>query len=1041
MFQRTCDIVQHLEKTKKPQCKAACNAMKDLIRRSRFMPRRDMPRRRVPSPQPSPQPSASIHPRPTHDTDEPESQGEFQGDFFGDDYAANDFPGLDGEADSDSENEDEPESNDAVAVEMEPVYERPREPVQVAEEHAEVSEANMDTPRPSRLCDLPAHRDGVYVQTFGHRAGATVENAATALRPYSSGNGFEHYESKINGIKENLYAPFGSQMDWEVARWAKMRGTGSTAFSDLLAIEGVAESLDLSYRNSDELNKIIDKEIPAHRPSFFRREVIIAGETFDIYQRPVQECIDALYGAPEHAPYLCFTPERHYADADMTQRLYHDMNTGKWWWSTQTQLEEDKPGATIIPVIISSDKTQLTLFRNKTAYPVYLTIGNLPKEIRRKPSKQGQVLLAYLPTTSLKHISNKAQRRRMVANLFHACMSSLLAPLKEAGTDGVIMASGDGVKRRCHPILASYIGDYPEQVLVTCSYYGDCPLCLEEKMGLGSYPCAAHSRSPELARQASDLVGTDEWSQACLDANIKPVQYPFWKDLPYTDIFRSITPDLLHQLYQGVMKHLIQWITKIVGADEIDARVRRLPANHSIRHFHKGITTLSRVSGTEHKQMCIFLLNLILDVPHLSASQSKKLITSTRALLDFLYLACYPIHSNNSLDLLESSLKDFHNHKEIFIELGAREHFSIPKLHSLCHYVQAIKLYGTCDNYNTETTERLHIDFAKDAYRASNRKDEYSQMTKWLERREKIIHHSNYLDWKQSQPARSESESTQSTSLSTPPVRYTIPGSQRTLLDLKCPLSTRMTRFPTVKTVGFAKLEDHIEKGGYGAARFEYTLKEFVARYRGLTNEGQIEDMAIFLSFSFRSVPVWHRIKFRNEELFGSETLDVVAAHPRRINPRGEVTQVSHFDAALIRTDWQNNTGIVSASERDFLQGLQIGRVRVIFSFPTSEKHQSRLFTPGTKPPSHLAYVEWFTKLSPRPDPATGLFRIKPLMRRDGSRAISVVPVEAIQQSVNLYPKWGGTVPPGWSRESILDTCPIFYLNPFKNTRMHFNMP
>lgn len=75
----------------------------------------------------------------------------------------------------------------------------------------------------------------------------------------------------------------------------------------------------------------------------------------------------------------------------------------------QEQLESEKPGATIIPIIIS-DKTQLTTFGNKTAYPVYITIGNLPKEIRWKPSHQAQILLAYLPTTKLEHIKNKAAR-------------------------------------------------------------------------------------------------------------------------------------------------------------------------------------------------------------------------------------------------------------------------------------------------------------------------------------------------------------------------------------------------------------------------------------------------------------------------------------------------------------------------------------------------------------------------------------------------------------------------------------------------------
>lgn len=46
------------------------------------------------------------------------------------------------------------------------------------------------------------------------------------------------YLHAIHG-KSNPWAPFKSQNDWEVARWAKLRGKGSNAFNDLLAIPGV----------------------------------------------------------------------------------------------------------------------------------------------------------------------------------------------------------------------------------------------------------------------------------------------------------------------------------------------------------------------------------------------------------------------------------------------------------------------------------------------------------------------------------------------------------------------------------------------------------------------------------------------------------------------------------------------------------------------------------------------------------------------------------------------------------------------------------
>ena len=40
--------------------------------------------------------------------------------------------------------------------------------------------------------------------------------------------------------------------------------------------------------------------------------------------------------------------------------------------SFQEELEKKEPGATIVPVILSTDKTQLTLFGNTQAYPVSL---------------------------------------------------------------------------------------------------------------------------------------------------------------------------------------------------------------------------------------------------------------------------------------------------------------------------------------------------------------------------------------------------------------------------------------------------------------------------------------------------------------------------------------------------------------------------------------------------------------------------------------------------------------------------------------------
>jgi hypothetical protein len=175
------------------------------------------------------------------------------------------------------------------------------------------------------------------------------------------------------------------------------------------------------------------------------------------------------------------------------------------------------------------------MFGNKTAYPVYMTIGNIPKEIRRKPSQRAYVLLAYLPTSRLGHIKNKAARRRTLANLFHACLTFITAPLQTAGITGIPITSGDGNLRRGHPIVACYIGDYPEQLLVTCVKTGLCPTGQvdHDSLGDGDQKCAPRDLAKVLeALETLDAGGT-VYTQSCADAGIKPVVHPFWEKLPY----------------------------------------------------------------------------------------------------------------------------------------------------------------------------------------------------------------------------------------------------------------------------------------------------------------------------------------------------------------------------------------------------------------------------------------------------------------------------------------------------------------------------
>jgi hypothetical protein len=134
-----------------------------------------------------------------------------------------------------------------------------------------------------------------------------------------------------------------------------------------------------------------------------------------------------------------------------------------------------------------------------------------------------------------------------------------------------------------------------------------------------------------------------------------------------------------------------------------------------LRHFKKGISTVSQSTGREHKEMQKVFVAL------LAGAVQEEVLIVVRALIDFIYYAQFQSHTTDTLEALRACLETFHKHKNILVDLEVHDHFNIPKIHSMEHYVQAIISLGSADGFNSEAPERLHIDYAKDAYRASNK--------------------------------------------------------------------------------------------------------------------------------------------------------------------------------------------------------------------------------------------------------------------------------------------------------------------------------
>lgn len=336
----------------------------------------------------------------------------------------------------------------------------------------------------------------------------------------------------------------------------------------------------------------------------------------------------------------------------------------------------------------------------------------------------------------------ESERSGLQHQLFHNCMKELLAPIIKAGSEGVEMLCSDGEVRLVFPILSAYLADHPEQCLVACCKENRCPKCL-----VSSFDCGNPVRSQ--LRDVDETLGILQDAHLGMDEDdnfgrhgLRPVD-PFWKDLPHCNIFSTFTPDPLHQLHKGIFgDHVSKWARGLVSQkDEVDFRFKSMTGHPSLRHFGKGIALVSQWTGQEYKEIEKVFLGVI------AGAVDGPVVSAVRAALDFIYYAHFECHTDSSLEKLTNAWNDFHKRKTIFIDRNVREHFNIPKVHSMQHYFHMIKSHGTTDNFNTELPERLHIDIAKDAFKHTKKKDYISQMRQRLQRHEAVRKFTAYLLW------------------------------------------------------------------------------------------------------------------------------------------------------------------------------------------------------------------------------------------------------------------------------------------------------
>jgi hypothetical protein len=131
--------------------------------------------------------------------------------------------------------------------------------------------------------------------------------------------------------------------------------------------------------------------------------------------------------------------------------------------------------------------------------------------------------------------------------------------------------------------------------------------------------------------------------------------------------------------------------------------------------------------------------NLQVYLPAIAGHVPNEMVKTICAFLEFCYIARRNVQDTASLRQLEDALSRFHTHRNIFRECGVRpDGFSLPRQHSLVHYLHMIREFGAPNGLCSSITESKHIKAVKEPWRRSSRYKALGQMLLTNQRLDKL---------------------------------------------------------------------------------------------------------------------------------------------------------------------------------------------------------------------------------------------------------------------------------------------------------------
>ncbi|KLO04383.1 hypothetical protein SCHPADRAFT_836422 [Schizopora paradoxa] len=784
--------------------------------------------------------------------------------------------------------------------------------------------------------------------------------------------------------KSNIFYPFSCEEDMQMGFWIARQNISINQMENFFKNKYI-RNRPLSFASAAQL---IDRiEVLPKTPSWKCCEVAVEGgrtkKPIKFFHRDAWECFCFLFGNPIFDGHMRLSPNL----------------VGV--------------GETLGLVMLASDEALLTNhYGDKCTYGVYLSCGNIAKDIRGGLSSKCWMKVAEIPVVQFE---DKQHQTLLHDRLAHKCLDIVTSQLKYHSHNPTYVPDPSGRIRLLRPILCAHLGDTKEQKRTACVAENSSPVSIANFRQLG-LSTACQPRTAEFTlrriRNLDAAIGDNRSDLAMVRAtasslHLNGVMEPYWRDWKFAEPSIFITPDILHQMHGFFMDHPMEWARKLLTDKELDKRVTVLQRRIGFRTFLNGFTRFKQHTGREERDLQRAFIAIIAGHPTIT----PNVIRAFRGLLDYIYTAQYDTQSTETLKFLRKCLRTFHRNKGYISRTGVRDgsrmkgKFKIPKLELLHQAPRIIKEIGSAPQFSTDYSEHLHIGNAKVPYTKTNRKEYEGQICRYLDRRDKmdffeIATHQNRL-----RQLRLFKEFMAKTGkyMPKPDIDYFTPlppNSARTLLR------NDTTAFGLTARITYRKRT-------IDAVSEIYHLPHLLGAILSFYGVRDLHELP------FGEIDCWDKVRIQLHKCQDQNTIvppyTVAAFAPSDALPFG----FCNFVLVKLPIDHP-------------YRGIQSPQLRMIFRpFIRRGAKVYLAYVQPLKPANGTISCQDDGHLDHVPDDNIEMFRFVRDLRPDGSRRGRVVQLLDIWRPIDVIPKFEEQCPEEWTRDNSVELATEFYANSF----------